>query len=155
MTCFGLWRYRQSCFSRHGNLTETLIRLVTDSKAGLRADELRRLLGLEPRSFLSLFRHHRSLTREKLERRFVYFAASEEIRREQKRRRAKLSREAELPSDAEAVAILVETIKQPGLSAEQLASRLKKRSFHISAQVVRNLLVSHGLTGKKTPLSRP
>jgi hypothetical protein len=151
----GLWRHRGIRFSQHGNLTRTLVCLVTASRAGLRAAELRNLLGLEPRSFLSQFRNHPALRREKLQGRFVYFAAEKETYREQKQRRAQMSRDAEMPSDAEAVVILVERIKHPELSAEQLASRVRKRSLRISAQVVGNLLVAHGLTGKKTPLSQP
>ena len=52
----GLWRYGTICFSRHGNLRQTLIGVVGNSRAGLCAAEVRELLGVEPRSFLSLFR---------------------------------------------------------------------------------------------------
>jgi transposase len=151
----GLWRYRGIGFSRYGNLTQTVIHLVHNSKAGLRAAELGRLLGLEPRSFLSAFRDHAALRREKHRGRFVYFAADSDLFREQRQRRMAMGREAELPSDAEAVAILVERIKQPRSSVEELVVRLKAQSVRVSAQAVRNLFARHGLTGKKTPLSRP
>jgi len=50
----GLWRYRGIGFSRYGNLKQTVVGLVRGSPSGLRAGELGKLLGLEPRSFLSL-----------------------------------------------------------------------------------------------------
>lgn len=151
----GLWRYRGIGFSRYGNLTQTVVGLVTGSPAGLGAGELGRLLGLEPRSFLSPFREHPALRREKHQGHFVYFAADREIFRQQKRRRMAMRGEAEMPSDAEAVAILVERIKHPRLSVEELVVRLKKQSVRVSAQGVQNLFAAHGLTGKKTPPSRP
>ncbi len=151
----GLWRYRAICFSRYGNLRQTLIGVVRNSRAGLCAAEFRELLGVEPRSFLSLFRNVAELRRERHQGRFVYFATEQGIRNRQKQRRLEMSREAEMPSDAETIVVLVETIKHPGLSVEQLVARLRKRSFHISAQSVRNLFAVHGLSGKKTLPSRP
>ena len=151
----GLWRYRGVGFSRYGNLTQTVVGLVSNCPAGLRAAELRNLLGLEPRSFLSAFRDHPALRRERHRGRFVYFAAQEEIFREQRRRRMAMSPVAEMPSDAEAVAILVERIKRPRSSIEELVARLKGQSVRVSAKAVQDLFARHGLTEKKTPLSRP
>jgi len=150
----GLWRFGAIRFSQYGNLRQTLVGVVRNSPVGLCAAELRELLGVEPRSFLSLFRNAAGLKRERSQGRFVYFAAEQEIYSEQKPRRLEMGRESEMPSDAEAVAILAEAIKHPELGAGQLAARLRKRSFHISAQAARNLFAAHGLTGKKTPPSR-
>jgi hypothetical protein len=115
----GPWRYRGIGFSRYGNLRRTLMGLVNHAPAGLCAAELRALLGVEPRSFLLLFRHDPELRRERYQGRFVYFAAAREMYHEQRRRRVEMGRKSEMPSDAEAVALLVEAIKYPGLSAEQ------------------------------------
>ena len=57
----GLWRMREVYFSRYGNLKQTVIELVHRSEAGLDAGEMRSLLGLEPRSFLSAFAKHPQL----------------------------------------------------------------------------------------------
>ena len=43
---YGLWYYERIGFSQHGNLKETLIYLVAQSKAGIVAGELERMLGL-------------------------------------------------------------------------------------------------------------
>ena len=49
----GLWQYRQVRFSQHGNLKNTIIAFVIQSKAGLEAAEASDLLGISVRSFLS------------------------------------------------------------------------------------------------------
>ena len=80
----GLWHHRDISFSRYGNLTETVIQLVRYSEAGLSASQLGDLLRLNPRSFLSLFRNHPDLRRDRHEGRFVCFAATGEIYRQRK-----------------------------------------------------------------------
>jgi len=64
-----------SLLSRYGNLKQTVIELVRRSEAGLDATEMRAILRLEPRSFLSAFANHPQLRREKTQGRFVYYAA--------------------------------------------------------------------------------
>jgi hypothetical protein len=151
---YGLWRYRDIGFSRYGNLTETLIALVCHSQAGLRAAELGQLLGMEPHSFLWLFRNHPALTREKHHGRFVYFAAETAIGQRQRDGRMIMDAGARRPSDSEVIAILVETIKHPELSIEQLCQNLKKQGIAVSEQAVVNLFAYHGLELKKTAGSR-
>jgi hypothetical protein len=146
----GLWHYRDISFSQYGNLTETLIQLVEHSQAGLTASEVGELLRLDPRSFLWLFRNHPALKRDKREGRFVYFAAKAEIYRQQKGLRATMDAKAELPSDIQAVAILVEIIKHPQGDIRQLCAHLKRQQVAVSQQDIMNLLAHHGLTLKKT-----
>jgi len=151
---YGLWRYRDIGFSRYGNLTETLIGVVCHSQAGLSAAELGQLLGMEPHSFLWLFRDHPALTREKHHGRFVYFAAETAICRRQRDGRMIRDAGARRPSDSEVITILVETIKHPESSIEQLCRDLKKQGVAVSEQAVVNLFAYHGLELKKTERSR-
>jgi len=151
---YGLWRYRDVGFSRYGNLTETLTALVCHAQAGLSAAELGQLLGMEPHSFLWLFRNHPALTREKHQGRFVYFAAESALYQRQKEGRVIMDAGARHPSDSEVIAILVETIKHPELSIEQLCRHLKKQSIAVAEQAVVNLFAYHGLELKKTARSR-
>lgn len=147
----GLWRYRKIGFSRYGNLTQTLLGLVHNSSAGLGAAELGDLLGMQPHGFLSLFREHPALRREKYQGRFVYFSADETCYAEQSEVRRNRARRAELPDDAEAVAILVAAIKHPGLNAEQLCRQLKTQALASTPQRIDNLFAHHDLCVKKTP----
>jgi len=149
----GLWRWRDIFFSKYGNLTQTLIALVRNSKAGLNAAEMTELLELSPRSFLSSFREHPDLKREKHQGCFVYFSSDLTICERQKSQRLTMIRSAKLPSDIEAIAILVETIKHPKISIEELCAQLKKKRCRMTPESVRNLFAYHGLTVKKTPPS--
>ncbi len=147
----GLWRWRDIFFSKYGDLTQTLIALVRNSKAGLNAAEMTKLLGLSPRSFLSSFRRCPDLKRQKHQGCFVYFSSDHTIYEQQKKQRLEMIRSAKLPSDIEAIAILVETIKQPGLNIEKLCAQLKAKKYNITPKAVRNLFAYHGLPIKKTP----
>ena len=149
----GLWRYRDIGFSRYGNLTGTLVALVRNSPAGLSAAELGRLLGMEPRSFLWLFRNHPAMTREKHHGRLVYFAAESVLCHRQRDGRMIMVAHARRPSDSEVLAILVETIKHPDLSLEQLCRHLTRQGLQTTEQAVSNLFAYHGLDLKKTARS--
>lgn len=150
----GLWRWRGVFFSRYRTLKNTVVELVTRSEAGLNAIEMRELLGLDPRSFLSVFARHPQLKREKIQSRFVYFSANPQIYAQQRQRRSAMTQSTRLPSEAEAIAILVEYIKHPTLSIEALSNRLKKKALQIEPEVIQNLFARHGLNVKKTPASR-
>ncbi len=147
----GLWRWRGLFFSKYGNLTQTLIALVRNSKAGLNATEMTKLLGLSPRSFLSSFGKHPDLKREKHQGCFVYFPSDSVLYESQKNQRLRMISRTKLPSDVEAIALLVEMIKHPELSIENLCTQLKAQKYNITPQAVQNFFAYHGLPLKKTP----
>ncbi len=148
----GLWRWRGVFFSQYGNLKQTVIELVRRAQAGLDAGEMRSLLGLDPRSFLSAFANHPRLRREKAQGRFVYYCADPSVYAEQQQRRG-LSAKGRQPTPFEAIAILVEKIKHPALSNEALSLRLRKQKLSVEPETIDNLFVRHGLAVKKTPRS--
>jgi hypothetical protein len=123
----GLWRCQGVCFSKHGNLKQTLVQLVTHSVHGLSGVELGELLGLQPRSFLSHFRDDPALYRENLKGRWIWFAADPKIRAKQKQTwlAQAAAKGPRMPSDMEAVMILVDLIHHPNSTLEQIARRLK------------------------------
>jgi len=149
----GLWQRRGVCFSRYGNLKQTVVELVHRSQAGLDAGDMRSLLGIDPRSFLSAFAKHPQLRREKVHGRFVYYSSEEAVCKKQRERRSLMPGKARLPADFEAVAILVEKIKCPALSNEELSKRLGKQKLSIAPEVIGNLFTRHDLSVKKTPHS--
>ena len=148
----GLWRWRGVFFSQYGNLKQTVIELVRRSQAGLDAGEMRLLLGLDPRSFLSAFANHPRLRREKAQGRFVYYCADPSVYAEQQQRRG-LSAKGRQATPFEAIAILVEKIKHPALSNGALSLRLRKQKLSVEPETIDNLFVRHGLAVKKTPRS--
>lgn len=149
----GLWQRHGVFFSRYGTLKQTVVELVGRSPAGLDAGEMRALLGLDPRSFLSAFARHPQLRREKTKGRFVYFCSDEAVFRRQRQRRWALNASGRQPTPSEAVAILVEKIKRPALSNEAISRRLRKQNMSVEPEIIQNLFVRHNLAQKKTPHS--
>jgi hypothetical protein len=149
----GLWKYRGTGFSRHGDLGQTLVQLVVRSEGGLCAAELGELLGMAPHAFLSQFRDHPALSRQKHQGRFVYFSAPGPGHRRQVEARERTREDGGMPGDAEAVAILVAAIKHPGLSARQLWRRIEEDGGQSTPKRIENLFARHGLTLKKAPPS--
>ena len=146
----GLWQRRGVYFSRYGNLKQTVVELVRRSKAGLDAGELRSLLGLDPRSFLSAFATHPQLVREKSRGRFVYYFSDPALCDKQRHCRSALNATGRQSTPSEAVAILVEKIKHPKLSTEALSRRLRKQNLFVTPEIIQNLFIRHNLTLKKT-----
>lgn len=146
----GLWRYQGIFFSKHGNLKQTLVHLVTHSAQGLRGGELGELLGLQPRSFLSHFRDHPTLYRENVRGRWIWFAADPKIREKQKKTRLTqmVVKEPRMPTDREAVLILVDLIQHPDSGLEQVARRLRPKGLDMDVDTIRQLLAHHGLLKK-------
>ena len=146
----GLWKHKGVFFSRHGTLKRTVRHLSTSSPAGLDAQAIGRLVGLPARSFMAQLWKIPGLRREKHEKRFVYYSDEEQTYRSQRACRAEESKEMpqELPSDAEAISILVDRIKHPDSSLEQCAQRLRRRGKRVSISAVRGLLGYHGIEKK-------
>ncbi len=151
--CFdanGLWQRRGVCFSRYGTLKQTVVELVRFSQAGLDAVDMRSLLGIDPRSFLSAFATHPKLCREKAHGRFVYYSSEEPVRKKQREQRGLVHGKARLPTDFEAIAILVEKIKHPALNNGELSRRLARQRLSIAPEGIGNLFAKHDLSVKKT-----
>jgi len=146
----GLWWHQGAFFSKHGNLKQTLVYLVTHSEHGLSGAELGEILGLHPRSFLSHFRDHPAIYRENMMGRWIWFTADPGIREQQMQARLAegVARESRMPSDMEAVMILVDLIDHPQSDVEQIARRLKSKDIDIGVTAIRQLLDHHGLLKK-------
>lgn len=153
----GLWRHQGTFFSKYGNLKQTLVHLVTHSVPGLSGAELGEILGLQPRSFLSHFRAHPAIYREHMMGRWIWFAADPGIREQQMQARLATgdAKQSRMPSDIEAVMILVDLIGHPQSDVEQIARRLKSKDLNLGVTAIRQLLDYHGLLKKTvdTPTS--
>lgn len=149
----GLWRYRGAFFSRYGNLPETFVQLVLRSPRGLTAAEAGVLLGLRPSSFLWSLRNRPEVKREKHQGRYVYLASETDLCAQQQRQRRQAVETIRQPTPAEAIAILVEKIKHPTLSAETLGRRLREQNLQVAPEMIGSFFAHHGLAVKKTPHS--
>lgn len=147
----GLWRYQAILFSKHGNLKQTIIALITDSPRGLSAVEIAEFIDLVPNSsFLSRVKDVAGVKREKHQGRYIYLSDRPEIGSRQKRRWVTTS----FPTDAQAVVILVQLIKHPEIGIEQLADFVFERGQSLEPAAIRRFLQFHDLL-KKTSDTKP
>lgn len=114
---------------------------------GLTGRELGKILALVPSSFLYPFKTDPKICRKKINGRFVYLSVQKQQFQWQINRR--LEREMHdqslLPSDADAVIILVELIKHPAWTFDELVMSLQQKDKMISRAAIEQLLVHHDL----------
>ena len=149
----GLWEYKNAFFSKHGNLKETLAHIVNQSKAGLNAFEMSDILGLTAHTFLSHYKDTANIHRNKHKGIYTYFSKDPAIFEKQKGEREELicsKATLDLPSDADAVILLVTLIKHPHDSMKQLMRRVRRRGIKVPIEKCRNLLIYHNLLKKTT-----
>jgi len=144
---YGLWHYKNVYFTKHGNLKKTIIYLLKKSQIGMSAKEIGEIVGLNPGSFMHHFRDIPGLRREKQQGRFIYFSDDPEIYSKQKQKFVSLVQEKakRMPSDADAVLILVQLIKHPNISIEELAKRMARQGKSFEPSVIKNFLEHHDL----------
>ena len=150
----GLWKYKTVLFSKHGNLKQTIVALITESEKGLSAVEIAELVGLVANSsFLSRIKSVPGVRRQKHQGRFIYLSDQPQIYSRQMQTRASRQTGADFPSDTEAVQILVELIKHPDIGIEQLAAKVAKPGKQVAPAMIRRFLRFHDLL-KKTSATR-
>lgn len=147
----GIWKYQTILFSKYGNLKQTMIQLVRQSETGLSAKEIAQVVEIPSNS--SIFPQLQNVSgirREKHQGHFVYFSDEHEIYQKQKFALYRPEPAAGLPSDEEAVVILVQYIKHPHIGIEQLSERVAQQGKSIDPSVIRSFLQHHDLL-KKIP----
>ncbi len=158
---YGIWKYNGVFFSKYGNLKNTVITVVKQSKSGLSAHELSEITGLSSYAFLSHFKSVPDIKREKQKGVYIYFSSDTGVFIKQKQERESIIQMAaplDLPSDSAAIGILVELIKNPTDNIDKLARRIRRRGIPVSISKITNLLAYHGILKKKSrvfTLERP
>ena len=133
----GIWCYRDVCFSKYGNLKHTVIGLAAKSQAGLTHTELQQIIGMNPKCFMARFSELPGIKKERYRNRIVYFSSDPEAYSAQKRNRFPPEPSAgALPSDAEAILILVELIHHPDLSIDELIAQLGRKGHTVQREAV-------------------
>lgn len=148
----GIWHHRGVGFSKHGHLTATIIHLVERSPTGLSARELAQKLQHPCHAVLTQMHNHAELDRLKLGGEFRYLSLDAETsRRQREGLAAQEAPQSSMPlSTQAAVHVLVEYIKDPGQSFEQLAQQVRQLGHgNIMAASISAFFEEHGL--KKTP----
>ena len=149
----GLWWHRGAYFSKFGTLKNTVVHLVGASPAGLTGEQIGKMVGLDPRSFLFHFRDAPGIRREKHQVVYVYFSDDKTRYEEQVANRLEAIALGAAIGDADAIVILVALIKHHGFTADHIAGLAEVKEKKISVPAIDNYLLQHGL-GKKTLRSK-
>jgi hypothetical protein len=147
----GLWRYQTIFFSKHGNLKQTIVSLITDSPKGLSASEIAGLVDIAANSsFLSQFKSMPGVKRERHQGRYIYLSSQPEILSRQKQGRTPVG----FPTDAQAVIILVHLIKHPDIGIEPLSEHVSRQGQSVNPATLKSFLQFHGLLKKTSDTQR-
>jgi hypothetical protein len=146
----GIWKYQAILFSKYGNLKHTIVQLIRRSETGLSAKEIAQVVEIPSNSSIfSRLQGVPGIRREKHQGHFVYFCDEPQIYQKQKSATYRPEK-ARLPSDAEAVLILVQYIKHPYIGIEELSERVAQQGKVIDRDVIQRFLEHHDLL-KKIP----
>jgi len=138
----GIWFYQNIGFSLHGNLTQTILHFIDSSTQGLTVKELYECLAVPCYTILNLMSKRKQIERLKTVNGFVYLSIDFEKKQKQ------TSLRVPLPSDTEAVLILVEFIKHPDYSILEIASTLTKQGIPCESDTIERLFSHHNLKKK-------
>ena len=154
----GLWFHRDIGFSHAGTLTKTLIELVTRSPSGMTAERLGMMLHCRCHSILIHLCRLGRLQRQKQGRSHVYLAADPHVCSSQRQAMPQVTA-AQIPAEI-AVLVLVEFIRNPDSSFEQLAGVIaRNKCVTVDPEQIAKLFAQHELkktirTVARTPYER-
>lgn len=145
----GLWFYQGIGFSQWRDLNTTIRYLVENSAEGLMASDLSITLLTSCSPVLNRLYKANKIDRVKTHRGFVYLSIEPTLK---KRQVTCIEKDhcLQRPSDTDTITILVEFIRNPNRTFEELASHLNKIKFFCSADMIKNMFVYFGLE-KKIP----
>ena len=148
----GIWHHQAIGFSKHGSLTATIRHLVDQSPAGLSARQLAQKLEHPCHPVLTHLHQDQRLERVSVAGEFRYLSSNPPAIADSASRRPPplpTSSSTALSLQA-AVLVLVEYVKHPELSFEQLAARLPpQRKLSVTPERLRLFFQEQAL--KKTP----
>lgn len=147
----GLWFYNQIGFSKHGNLKQNMVHFINKSSQGLSAKQLAEILSVRCHAVLNHLYHSGAIDRVKSKSGFVYVASTEKRRKQQLMRFQSQQVTVTAPQDLTppaAVYVLVEYIKNPQASFDELAKAVAKRQIIATPNAIARFFDKHDL--KKT-----
>lgn len=151
----GIWEYNNIHFSRFGTLKNTLVTIINNSSQGMDASQIKDVLGMDTRSFLFQYKDVSGIKREKVGSHYVYFSSEPgQLSKQLSNRKQGLASMAQAPLEGTAaISVLVETIKHPDFTFEQLSKHLGKQGIKIKPEIIEDFFLFYGIE-KKTPGSK-
>jgi hypothetical protein len=147
----GLWVWKTARFSRHGNLKQTVNFFVENSQQGITHEELATLLGVRAHNTLLELIQEKKIRRERLGPTFVYLNRKPSLRAEQvRRRKSRLAQPKKpRPTSRQIIATLLQLIKDPVASRQQIVLRCQRSGVPISRELVDAIFQTYDLDKKR------
>ena len=151
----GIWEYSNIHFSKFGTLKNTLAAIINNSSQGMDTSQIKDVLGMDTRSFLFQYKDVSGIKREKFGSHYVYFSSEPgQFSKQLSNRKQGLVSMVQAPLEGTAaISVLVETIKNPDFTFEQLSKHLSKQGIKIKPGIIEDFFVFYGIE-KKTPDSK-
>ncbi len=149
---YGIWSYQRILFSRHGNLYQTLIYVVGQSKGGYTGKELSVIVQVKTDDALRVLWQQERLQRQKHSNHYVYYAVERQCYQLQQTNRIQstgLPQTYCLPDDKNIIiSVLVEIIREDTLTAKQLHKGLKRHQVEVSGHQINSIIAHYGFKKK-------
>lgn len=143
----GLWFHNKIVFSKHGNLNQTISYFVDKSWHGLTAKEISEIITFPCHVVLKKMQKINQLYRIQGKKNFVYLSNDKSLKQKQMDNICS-SECSPLPSDADAVKILVEIIKHPEYVIDELTEKLKAYGITCNSASIELFLQHHDIKKK-------
>jgi hypothetical protein len=147
----GLWFYNQIGFSRHGNLKQNIVHFIHKSSLGLSAKQLAEILFVPCHAVLNHLYNSGTIDRFKSKSGFVYVSSVEQRKKQQLMHLQSRQVTETAPHKLQpqtAVYVLVEYIKNPQASFDELSKAVAKRQVIATPKAIARFFEQHDL--KKT-----
>lgn len=147
----GIWFYEGIGFSQHGNLKQTILHFIHQSRQGLTSRQLAQRLSVSINAVLNHIYKAGSIDRLKTSKGFFYLSGDPVQKKRQMSRLQSLLAEEEKPkvlSAQAAVYVLAEYIKQPQASFAELSRAVAQKQVIATPEMIAKLFKEHNL--KKT-----
>ncbi len=151
---YGIWQYQGVLFSQHGDLYQTLVSLVDQSRSGYTSSELMQVVHVKTDDALRVLVKQKRLQRQKDSIYYVYYSIDQQKFETQKNTRLfifpQVAARQYLPNDKNIIiAVLVEIIHKDTLSAENLLTGLSQRRIEATEQQIHGIISHYDLKKKK------
>ncbi len=155
---YGLFNRDGKIFSTHGNLLQTVVSLISNSSAGMRASEVSRLTGTNVYTQCQALFRNNLISRKKECRGFCYFSADSVSRRQQLSARKSTTtpdinsvlKNESVESLHDAIKILVTYVTNPGYNPKSIALSLSRRGSDITTEKVKAVFEKYDLAKKNS-----
>lgn len=147
----GLWFYTNIGFSRHGNLKQNIVHFINKSCQGISAKQLAEILSIPCHAVLNHMYNRGTIDRFKSTSGLVYLSSTERKKKQQLMRFQSLQVTVTATQDLTpqaAVYVLVEYIKNPQASFDELAQAVARRQVIATPKAIARFFDKHDL--KKT-----